>query len=524
MNGEGRTDLPKFNLVAHPLFKGVDFSKVNYDRPFELFFRPVLAMRPMQEKFPLTVNTFTVVIPESTLRLIQTSLKTAGLSAHEGFFLFLICKIQEAYARDIAFFDTPEERKRIDKYPTELENLRTVLQNTDIGFGREPSERLPPKLEAVSFKFNTENTVKISDDSLLHSISCAIKEHFDRGNLGDWRKRLNSLPPVWHENQMPNAFRFKICKALHNLLKETRLFDFQDKATTDQEIRAIGEILRYSLVPFRDRQNDVLDYDADWDKIKSQIRSAISRQPLQYPDTFWPKDRLNIDTERLKRFFDADFIDCGESPYPVFDIRTVATITHRFDLNPIVGDLVHIFSCLGVRHFQLGHQFSALISTPIEKNSDYKSWSTLFKMPTTPTAIKNVSITLEGGETLNFQEYLSLSLLQNAILEFRDDHQYEFEFDFYESKVRPIPDSNGAFGLDITGQLHQPQNRFLPRFCRQCFEYLKNADPNYNDGITDFRYYEVIGQLLLDANYFSEQQHSDQFVASQVKKWIKNTN
>jgi hypothetical protein len=394
------------------------------------------------------------------------------------------------------------------------------LEYTDALFGYRPVDRPRPELQAVSFKFNTVDPVKILDRQLLYSITNAIREHYSQGNMTDWRKQLKNHSAVWHDNQMPNVFRYKTCKALHNLLKALGAFNFEGKETTDKEIYAIGEILRFSLVPFRDKNGKVVDYDADRDKIRNQIRTAISRQDLKYPETHWTKDRLNINFILLKKYFDHNFIDCGGEPYKVFDIRTVATITHRYDLNSLLGDLVHIFSCLDVRRFQIGHQFSALISSDIENNTDYKSWVKLFEAFKEKAAFSRVSIEVAGNqEPLNFQEGLSVDLLRRALENFKRDYEFEFEYDFYESRIRTVG-ASGGFGLDITGKLHQPENRFLPRFCRQCFLYLKNADPNYKESITDHRYHEVIGQILLKAQYFREQYHSDRFVSRQVEQWI----
>ncbi len=274
---DGRQDLPAFNLVAHPLFKEPLPGHIDYGAVFEQFFRPVLAMRPLLQAFPLHVDLSTVVIPESSLIEITKAIGESGLSDYQDFILFLICKIQQTYIMDIAFCDEPAEKQRIEKYPKEIKKLESVLDYTDRLFREASTDHPLPELQEISFKFNTESPVKIVDRTLLYNITKAIKEHYSQGNLSDWRKQLQIDQAVWHENQMPNVFRQKICKALHNLLKAMGIFSSEGKETTDKELHAIGQILRFSLLPFRDRNNKLLDYHADWDKIRNQILGPTYR-------------------------------------------------------------------------------------------------------------------------------------------------------------------------------------------------------------------------------------------------------
>ena len=525
-----RTDLQKFELAEHRIFKTPDppisedwIRRSNtYDYYLETFFRPVLARGLSEQGFPLRVDIFRLVLPKEQLANMLLFIEQSGLKEHEDFILYLIAKIEYIYVHDVEFYDQPEERKRIKQFPEEIDRLVKVLKFSEHDYSDEPRNQPKPDLQYISFNYNTELAIKITDSLLLSSITKGTMEHFMQGQQQNWEKELKAFPYVYTENQQPNEFRYRVCKALHNFFKAIHAFDFGDKKTTDTEVYAIARIVDFAHVKFHDRAGREFEIDADKHDIQKNVRHAIKRKELVYHRTHFTSQEIKPDYEKLLKYFEIDFIAGGQRLYNAYDIRLVGTITDRFGINPLLPEMAHIFNCLKQRLFQVGGQFEALFNPEIEQNEDYRSWKALIENINSNGKIKGFQFTEAGSnKTYGFSELLSLEIMEKAVSEYHKKHPFEFDVDFYESSVE-LKQPPGSFRLVTTGHLHQPKNRFFSIFCKQCYAFLlKEVPPGERDWKPSERYFGIIAQLLLQSFFFKHKMWEEDYILEQVKYWFE---
>lgn len=521
-----RTDLPKFDLAEHRIFNSPELPvsdewiryRNTYDYYYKKFFAPVLSRTIGGSDGREKIDLFKLILPQNLLSEILQFIDKSGLKKHEDFILFLVAKIESIYIHDIEFYDNLEEQRNMKKFPGEVDNLVRALKLTETDY----STNIPkPELEQIAFYFTGEKPIKITNRMLTSSITKATIDHYSDGKRKDWKKQLKAFPDVFTDNEKPNEFRHRICKALHNFFKAVNAFEFNGSKTTDSEVYAIARILDFANVKFRDKKHNEFDIEIDQYDIIKNVRNAITRKELVYPQTHFGPKEINIDFQKLLKYFEKDFIASGdELIFSEQDLRVVATITDRFNINPVFPEMLHLFNCLKQWLFKIGHQFECCINEEIKQNTDYSSWDTLLQTIQNNEKINHVELKLnDGSKTISFSEALSTEIFAKALTEYYQKHPFEFEVDFYESEVKVNP-LNGGFRLITSGKLHQPTNRFFPKFCKKCYEFLLNeCPPGDKDLQPSDRYFGAIAQMLLESYSFKHQMWEEEFITEQVKHW-----
>ncbi len=518
-----RTDLPKFELEEFKLFKtdipasDEQLSRRNlYNVFLNEFFTPIFKVG-MRELDDLEIDIFKLVIPKERLKKICDFIQICGLENYKDFILFLIAKIEQIYVRDVEFYDRPEQRKIIKEFPNEVKKLHRILKISECDYSYSKTEK--PILEQIVFHYNTES-IKINDDSLLSNINDSTIEYYNNGARKNWEKQLLSFPNVYDENQLPNQFRHRLCNVLHSFFKGVNAFKFDNKKTTDLEIEVIARILDFANVKFHNKNDEEFDIDIDLSSIRSHIRNAIKRKKLIIEDSnLSPKD-FEIDLDKLNKYFDKEFIDIGNIDYNNHDLKDVCNITDRYEINNAVLYLLYIFSCLQKKRVQIGHQFELLFNKEIENNTDYQSWKKIIELLKSKKKISEINFKIEHDDNSHsLQERLSFELVEQALLEYYEKHSFEFEIDFYESHV-DFNKTNGSFKLITTGKLHEPQNRFLALFCKQCYQFLKSEfPPTEKEWNPSKKYFSIIGLLLIHSLILKHNRWDEEFVFKKVEYW-----
>ncbi len=519
-----RTDLPKFELEKYKLFKtdipasDEQLSRRNlYNVLLNEFFAPIFKIG-MRELDDLEIDIFTLVIPKEKLKKICDFIQVCGLENHKDFVLFLIAKIEQIYVRDVEFYDRPEQRKIIKEFPNEVKKLHQVLKISERDYSYSKTEK--PILKQIVFHYNTIESIKINDDSLLSNINDSTIEYYNNGARKNWEKQLLSFPNVYDENQLPNQFRHRLCNVLHNFLNGINAFKFDDKKTTDLEIEVIARILDFAHVKFYNKNDEEFDIDVDLTSIRQHIRNSIKRKELVNENlSLTPKD-FAIDLDKLNKYFDKEFIDIGNTHYNNQDLIDVFSITDQFEINDAVSNLLYIFSCLKKKSTHIGHQFELLFNKEIENNNDYQSWKKIIDLLKSKKKFSEINFKIELDDNLySFQERLSFELVEQALLEYYEKHSFEFEIDFYESYV-DFNKIKKSFKLITTGKLHEPKNRFFPLFCKQCYHFLLSEYPpserNWNPSK---KYFSIIGLLLINSYFLTHKMWEEEFIFKKVEYW-----
>lgn len=519
-----RTDLPKFDIQEYRLFKtdiraNDDYWQKRDANNFYLnqFFTPVFR-RGVQEFDDLKLDIFKIIIPSAKLKSVCDFIENSGLEIHKDFILFLIAKIEQIYVGEVEFYDRPEQKEIIKNFPNEVKKLHQVLKMAEHKSFKYDEKK--PVLEQVSFHYNTIRPIKINDTSLISNITDSTIEYFNNGAQKNWEKQLLSYPNIFDENQVHKQFRNRVCSVLHNFFRAVKAFDFGSKTTTDAEIEVIARILDFAHVRFQNNKSEEFDIDIDLSLIKQHVKNAIKRKEIKHVGLDVRMKELQVDLDKLNKYFDKGLINAGNFNYTKRDLVDVYSITDRFNINDSAPSLLYIFSCLKQRSFQIGHQFELLFNREIESNTDYQSWKALLKLINTKNKFAEIQFKIASDEKVyTFQERLSFELLEQALFEYYNKNQCEFEIDFYESHLE-VGETNRSFKLVTTGKLHQPQNRFLPVFCKQCYQFLLTEyPPGEREWNPSKKYFSIIGLLLVNSLLLGHNRWDEDFIFNKVEYW-----
>ncbi len=519
-----RTDLPKFDLEEYQLFKTdipasdeYFIKQDSYNFYLNQFFTPIFRGK-MQNLDDFEIDIYKLIIPKTRLKNICDFIENIGLVKHKDFILFLIAKIEQIYVQDVEYYDRPEQRDIIKNFPAEVKKLHRVLKIAEHKPQQNPIEK--PILEQISFHYNTTGPIKINDTSLVSNITNSTIKYYDSLAQRNWEKQLLSSTSVYDENQLPNQFRHRLCIVLHNFFKAVKAFDFGVKKTTDAEIEAIARILDFAHVKFRNNKNEEFDIDVDLYHIRQHIKNAIKRKEIKHETFDFSIKELQVGLEKLNKYFDKELINAGNFDYTKHDLIDVYSITDRFEINDSAPHLLYVFSCLKQKSFQIGHQFELLLNKEIESNTDYQAWKKLIELIKTKKKISEIKFKMESDEKeYAFQERLSFELLEQAFFEYYNKNKFEFEIDFYESHLE-FGANNRSTKLVTTGKLHQPENRFLSIFCKQCYQFLLiEYPPSERECSPSKKYFSIIGLLLINSLLLGHNRWDEEFIFKKVEYW-----
>lgn len=523
------TDLPTFTLKEYSLFEHETPAtdewykwRNSYDYYLATFFTPIFKNR-MLFGDTTAIDKYDLVLSVEKFNEINEFILDIGLEAHKDFIFYLIAKIEEVYIHDVEYYDRPEQRKQISNFPKEIDKLYTVLKRADDRTGINPNA-IPPRLEKVTFHYNKGNAIRIQDPLLILSIIKGTIADFSGGIQKNWEKQLKGFIRVHDENQMPNQFRHRVCKALHNFFKHVDAFEFGKSNMTEKELEAIAKILDFAFVRFHDRKGKEFDIKIDLYDIKQNIKNAIKRKELVYHPTHLTAKDTEPNINLLLKYFNRDFLIAGMQKYDQYDLATVGNIVLRFEITSLAKELLHIYDCLKQRRFQIGHQFEALLSKEIEQNEDYRSWKTLLGLVNSPGKLRKVTfLQAETENELNFSEELSLDLITKALSDYYKKNKFEFENDFYQTEIKPLMPP-GSFQLIPTGSLNKPANRFFPSITKQLYDYLLNElPPTENEWKPSDKYYTIIAALLIPIFNLGDPLYDEEYIVEKVRQWHNMT-
>lgn len=518
-----KSDLPTFVLKEYSLFEHTlpaddEWYKWrnNYDHYLSKFFTPIFKNR-MPFGDTSSIDKYELVLTVEKFNDITQFINDMGLDLHKDFIFYLIAKIEEVYVHDVEYYDRPEQQKRLRNFPKEVDKLYNVLKWADRKGNRLNDN--PPQLERVTFHYKTHSPIKIEDPLLILSITKGTTEDFDGGVQKNWEKQLKGFVNVYDENQLPNQFRYRVCKALHNFFKYVNAFDFGKSNMTEKEVEAIARILDFASVKFYGRKGVEFDINIDLYDIKQNIKNAIKRKELIYYPTQLTAMDVKPDLNLLLKYFDKGFIVAGMQNYDQHDLKIVGGLVDRFDIQVLGKELLHIYDCLKQRRYKIGHQFTTLFNKEIEQNEDYKSWKALLGLIHSPGKLKQVSFQSEDEKSMNFSEDLSLELIRQALSDYYQKNKFEFENDFYETEIKTFSPP-GSFQLIPTGALNKPANRFFPVIIKQLYNYLLNElPPKEDEFMPSNKYYTIIAALLMPVFNLGNPLYDEEYIIEKVGYW-----
>jgi hypothetical protein len=237
-------DIIPFNLVKIELFPFNWEDKNGRDKHLKKFsefrnllnkyFYNTLAFYPYEKQRGFLDFNYTVLIaPKETIDEIENTIKEYKLSKFNDFVFYLIATIQKLYIDKIEYYQGKQQQKEIKKFPDEIKKLFRVIEKAnEREWHKELKNKKPSRLEKITFSFDNEKTITITDEVLLLDIISGIVQRegriinpHEKEDVAQWKANTQNLPKtLYSPQQEKNKFKHNIAKALHEFLtKQSKL-------------------------------------------------------------------------------------------------------------------------------------------------------------------------------------------------------------------------------------------------------------------------------------------------------------
>lgn len=446
---------------------------------------------------------FKVILSKSKHGEIMNCLNDNKLLLIRDLIFEVIAIAQKDYISQIVPWENIEKQKLISSTPKEIEKIIRLIEKLDEKAKPKGKVGVQPasELSHINFIFNNE-TIKIEHKWLSREFIEHFKNHYNNLLFKDWKTNLELYPELFEDNIKKNQFKYKLANSFYNLLTKGGFFKISDK-TPNNLMLCIAKLLEFCLIPLK---------DSDDPDEKRNIRNWLTRNKLE-PTLI---DRKVIaDKERLLKYFEPEFINI-----PI-DLKTEHAmyigwfLGKRFNLGHLVNDFIHIAQALEETNHKRGFQIFGNGNMIPSKFEEFTAFKKLLNGVKEKSKITSIKYKIEGDDKeYELTQRLPMYLIEEAIKEYSENHQVEFDTD--PVKTILTKSSDGGIKGEKENHFAQPKERFMVRFVKSFYDYLLPSDTDF---MPSNRYYTIIAIMLNMTGFFYKQIEDESFIIAKVKQW-----
>ena len=438
MEGEERTECVEIELYKGPEKPPWDFHirYSNWQLALRVeFFKEVFDERAFVEGYQPQHKYVRLVIPPTIHNEILNVINDFELLHIRDLLLELIATAQDTYIRDVAFWERPENQKLITSAEKETEKAIQVIDQSgvDMKSWREFEGKVRPQLDHIKFVFNT-GTIKVEHEWLAREFIENMKRAYDDMHYKDWKKDLARYPDRFDENANKAKFKYRLAKSYYNLFTKGKFFEIPEGAkSTNRLLLCIAKLIEFSLIPVGDWE------ETDDMKVK-HIRNWLKRNDLEPKLTF---AEVPADLEKLKKYFEPNFLEMADATKRADAISTAFYVCHRFDIQDLLPDVIHIASCIKETNWLVGHQMTSNSRMNEPNIPEMNAFRQLMNGVKNKKKLTSIKFTMEGedGEQ-ELTSRLPLYLIEEALKEYYQNDQIEFDADAIPTTYKKNEDSS----------------------------------------------------------------------------------
>lgn len=522
MEGEEQVECVEIELYKSPEKPPYDFyiKYGNWQLALRIeFFKEVFDERAFIEGYQPQHKYIRLVIPPDIHHEILNVVNDFELLHIRDLILELIASAQDIYARDVAFWERPENQKLITSAEKETAKAIQVIEQSgvDMKSWRELEGKIRPQLDHIKFVFNT-GTIKLEHEWLAREFIENMKCSYDDLHYKDWKKDLARYPERFQENAHKAQFKYRLANSYYNLLTKAQFngkpfFELGNKKSTNRLMLCIANLIEFSLIPIVDLE------ETDEMKIK-HIRNWLKRNDLEPKLTF---AEVPVDVERLKLYFEPNFIDMADANKRADAISVAFFICNRFDIPDLLPDLIHIASCIKETNWLVGHQMTSNSSTNEPDIPEMNAFRQLMNGVKNKKKLTSIKFTIEGDKTEHeLTQRLPLYLTEEALKEYYQSDQVEFDTDAIPTTYKK--NENSIIKIDKEPRFNLPHERHLVCLVHSLYNFLKDHS-GIEEGhiLPGESYYEIIATLFQKTWVFYNQMHDERSIVEKIKQWHKLT-
>ncbi len=507
-------DLIYINLLPSPSKPPYDeyISKINmYDNALNYFFKEVLTSGRDEEINSLATDTFNhAILPKSKLQDIESVIKSYGFEKHLGFFIHLVCRIQNVYQREIAFNTKREQIQRRKKLPEQVNTLIEIIKNHK-KFSKSAFNK-----HITQIKFVDSYGPKVIDDyGLILGILDAAQEYWSSGNQKNWEKNLRQVAFDEEEMTKIDYFTERLSVVLYQFITQSELIPLGANKLSNSAVLFVWKILNLADINTYDRDSRPHELDINKKDIVSLIKGYVRRHKVVKKPLYYD---LNIDLNDLKKYFNHDFIDSVDLRVQPNEYELGLSICNKYEINEIRDEITLILKCL--RHYKIHLDFQ---NNNFLKNKGHAELNALLKLievsETDYNSLESISLKFkDDNEHQNISTDALKILLLDAIRVHKSLNPEEFTSDIWKTDFKK--DKHEGLTQFIDGKrLNHPGERFLVQFTSSFANFLESKGITSNNQLEEEKnLYYIINACLVSAQLILSSPSAVFF--QKIKRWL----
>ena len=465
------SDLEYINLLPAPEdHHSADYigQQQNYDGALNFFFPEVLTSHRDEEIRGLTTNTFSsAILPKTKLAEIENVISSYGFEKHLGFFIHLICRIQNVYLKEIEFYAQPDQVKRRRKLPAEVEKLINVIKgHKEIGLTKKSLKGRSNKINFIG----PSGTVTIDDYGLILGIIDATRDYWSHGDRKNWEKSLRQV--AFDEEQMVKIDHFneRLSVVLFQFLTQTGFFSLGKASFSNKAGLFVWQILNLANIKTYKKDGRAHDLFIDETDIKSLIKTYIRRHKVEKKPLFYD---LQPNMEELKQFFEPEFIESVQLRVEPSVYDQAQSMCTKYQIPEITDEIALILNCLGYYKSMLGFQNYQTLKG--KENPELQSFLKFQEVAETDyNKLESISFKFTGDDEEHKMSDTSLKIiLMEALRVHKHFNPEEFGADIWKTDIKTNAVDGSTEFID-GNRLNHPGERFLARFTAEFASYLES--------------------------------------------------
>ena len=489
-----------------------------YDGSLHCFFKEVLTADIDEELSGLSTNTFSsAILPKSKLSEIERVIESYGFQNHLGFFIHLICRIQNVYLNEIEFYAQPDEVKRRKKLPSQVDDLIKVIKgHKEIGLTKKSISRRTEKIKfVIGSEFNSTETIIIEDYGLILGIIDATRDYWCYGNTKDWEESLKQV--AFDEEQMTKIdyFTERLSVVLFQFVTQTGFFQLEKVKYSSKAGLFVWNILNLAGIKTYKKEGREHEIYIDDSEIKSLIKTYIHRHKVAKKPFFYD---INPDLEGLKRFFEPKFIESVHLRLQPSEYEVAHSICAKYKIIEIIDDIALILKCLSYYKSMLGFQNHGTLKS--KENPDLQSFLKFQEVSETDyNMLDSISFKFKGDAKEHKISDNSLKMiLLDAIHVHKSINPEEFSVDIWKTDFKTNATDGSTEFID-GNRLNHPGERFLSRFTTAFASYLESKGIVGGNQLDEERnMFYIINSCLISKKLISNSASNIFF--QKIKRWI----
>lgn len=514
LKGEEKKECIEVHLYRSPEKPPYDFyiKHANWQLAVRVeFFKEVFDERAFIEGYQPSTKYSIIIIPPDIHHNILNTINNYGLLPIRDLIVEIIAIAQDIYVRDVARWERPFYQKLINTAEKETEKAIEIIEKSGVDYKSLSmyKGKIKPELKHINFVFN-DGTIKLEHAWLAKEFIEHTKEYYEGLPYKDWKKDLARYPERFQENAYRSKFKYRLAKSLYNMLTGISFFKVTDKQPYPNKLMlCIANIIEYCLIPVASFE------ETDSVKIK-HIRNWLKRGDLKPALTF---AEVPVNKELLQKYFEAEFLNMADDRKRADAISIAFYVCKRFDIEPLLPDLIHIVSCIQETNWLIGHQMTSSGSINEPEVVEFKNFKSLMNGVKDNKKITSVKFTIEGEDgEMELAQRLPLYLIEEALREYYKSDQIEFDADTLPTTYKKT--QPGEISIKKEPQFNLPHERHLVRLVHSLYNFLKDhSGIDEGEILPGEQYYEIIATIFKESWVFYNKMVDDRSVIQKIKQW-----